>query len=72
MTTGTTTQLRETRLVPRERCSRSEGGVPKPALPVRGGPASALGKKIGDDGQDRIKTVRGVGYVLSKEPVPGA
>lgn len=32
---------------------------------------SRLRKKIGDDGQDRIKTVRGVGYVLSKEPVPG-
>src|SRR5688572_2984255 len=33
---------------------------------------SRLRKKIGDDGQDRIKTVRGVGYVLSKDPLPGA
>ena len=58
--------------VPRAHRARSEGGAPKPALPVRGGPASALEEAFGDDGQDRIKTVRGVGYVLSKEPVPGA
>jgi DNA-binding response OmpR family regulator len=32
---------------------------------------SRLRKKIGDEGQERIKTVRGVGYVLSKDPVPG-
>jgi two-component system OmpR family response regulator len=33
---------------------------------------SRLRKKLGDDPPQRIKTVRGVGYVLSKENVPGA
>ena len=34
--------LRARTFVPRELCSRSEGGDPNLALPVRGGPASAL------------------------------
>jgi len=58
------------RVVPRtallELAGRDDTVVSERAVDVH---ISRLRKKLGDDDGQRIKTVRGVGYVLAKEPV---
>ena len=58
------------RVVPRsalmELAGRGDVAVNERAVDVH---ISRLRKKLGDDAAARIRTVRGVGYVLAKEPL---